>query len=136
MVGFRCSRTHRSLLMLLPSTWSSVKKSYDPCLPPAYGLSRKPDPTTRRRSITITNISTPACETCLPRWAWLHKERQSFFIFSNKRLDGRLLRHLRVMPQKRVTSREGTRGSAKPRKKDGHRCRGRDSRSEERRVGK
>jgi len=55
------------------------EKSSDPCSPPANGLRRRPNPTIRHRSITITNISGPACETCLPRWGWLHKDRQSFF---------------------------------------------------------
>src|ERR1700736_6250362 len=62
-----------------PRFWSSVKKSSDPCSPPANGLGRRPNPTIRHRSITITNISEPACETYLPPWESSPKDRQSFF---------------------------------------------------------
>src|SRR6266581_1484718 len=77
--GFTASDLAQKVCKPSPRCWSSVKKSSDPYSPPANGPSRSPNRIIRHKSITITNISGPACETCLRPWGWPHKDRQSFF---------------------------------------------------------
>ena len=58
---------------------SSAKRLSGRCLPPANGPSHRPNRTIPHRSITITNISGSPCGSCLLRWGWPHKDRQSLF---------------------------------------------------------
>ena len=50
---------------------------------PLLAASQRPEPTSTPNHPTPVDHhyehSEPACETCLPRWGWSHKDRQSFF---------------------------------------------------------